>query len=107
MSALCAAVEVVSWLVKVLGFVVFLSPRLAAVSAGLRALVSWLLAFCVIDIVCLGPVSLPLFGFRLAGLIDMCLGPVSLFPCFRPFGLTDVVCLWPCLCLPGFFFPLD
>ena len=54
-----------------------------------------------------GPGSLLLFGLRLAELIDIVgLGPISLFPCFHPFGLTDVVCLWACLCLPGFFIPL-
>ena len=43
-------------------------PGLAAVSAGLRALVSWLLAIRLLDVVCLGPISLPPFGFRIAGL---------------------------------------
>ena len=73
----------------------------------LRALVSWLLAIRVLDIVCLGPVSLPPFGFCIAGLLDVvCLGPVSRFPCFRPFGLPDVVYLWTYLCLSDFFLPL-
>ena len=48
-------------------------PSLAAVSAGLRALVSWLLAFGLIDVVCLGP--------------------VSLFPGLSSFGWFNVVCL--------------
>ena len=82
-------------------------PGLPAVSAGLRAFVSWLVAIQVLDVVCFGPVSLPPFGFRIAGLLDVvCLGPVSRFPCFRPFGLPDVVCLWTYLCLPDFFLPL-
>ena len=71
-------------------------PGLAAVSAGLCALVSWLLAIRGLDVVCLGPVSLPPFGFRIAGLLDIvCLGPVSRFPCFRPLG-----CLTLCACGP-------
>ena len=103
MLALCAAAEVVSCPYCCLSP----HPGLAAVSAGMRTLVSWLLAIRVIDVVCLGPVSLPLFGFRIAGLLDIvCLGPVSRFPCFRPFGLTDFVCLWASLCLPDFFLPL-
>ena len=49
-------------------------PSHATASAGLRVLVSWLLAFGVIDVVCLGPVSLPP-GLCPLGLVDvMCLG---------------------------------
>ena len=56
-------------------------PGLAAVSVGFPALDSWLLAFGLIDVVCLGP--------------------VSLFPVLSPFGLIDVVCLWPVFLFPG------
>ena len=67
-------------------------PSLAAVSAGIRAFDSWFLAFGLIDVVCLGPVSLSL-GFCPFGLIDVCLVPVSLFSGLSSFGWIDVVCL--------------
>ena len=65
--------------------VVAVCPFFLASPLSVLGCMPWSAGYCafrVIDVVCLWPVSLPLFGFHLAGLIDVVyFGPVFIILC--------------------------